>query len=200
MPGRRSRSRPSRRNRARRRSTGWWTVRSTSKAWCSGATRPSCGTAATTATSPTTNAWSSTSSPAPTRSRRSARTRSTPRSCRSISARARTGSATGSAWRSGRRAASTRSSSISATIRCRSSGSFAVRRAMARAIDQKRIVATVFAGETLPQYGFVATARTDQLPPETPQRREPARLRPGGGARGTRRGRLACRPGRHPRA
>ncbi len=56
----------------------------------------------------------------------------------------------------------------------------AVRRAMARAIDQKRIVATVFAGETLPQYGFVATARTDQLPPELRNGASPLAYDPAG--------------------
>ncbi len=42
----------------------------------------------------------------------------------------------------------------------------AVRQAMARAIDQKRLIDIVFHGRSLPQQGFVATGNTDQIPPE----------------------------------
>ncbi len=45
-------------------------------------------------------------------------------------------------------------------------GDRAVRDAIARAIDQKRIVATVFHGRSQPQEGFVPTAHTADLPPE----------------------------------
>ena len=41
-----------------------------------------------------------------------------------------------------------------------------VRDAIARAIDQPRIVATVFHGRSAPQEGFVPTAHTSDLPPE----------------------------------
>ncbi len=47
-----------------------------------------------------------------------------------------------------------------------------VRDAIARAIDQKRIIATVFHGQSEPQEGFVPTDQTADLPPE---------LRGGGG-------------------
>ena len=48
----------------------------------------------------------------------------------------------------------------------------AVRQAIARAIDQRRIIDLVYKGQSLPQEGFVATANTGALPPE---------LRGGGG-------------------
>ncbi len=41
-----------------------------------------------------------------------------------------------------------------------------VRQAIARAIDQKRIVETAFHGQGLPQYGFVETAHASDIPPE----------------------------------
>ena len=42
----------------------------------------------------------------------------------------------------------------------------AVRQAIARAIDQQQLIATVFHGQSRPQPGFVATGLADQVPPE----------------------------------
>ncbi len=42
----------------------------------------------------------------------------------------------------------------------------AVRQAIARGIDQKRLIETVFHGQALPQEGFVATGEPAEIPPE----------------------------------